>query len=85
MYAKEKTVKSVLYFQVKKWCFVTYRYFNFSGVPTFTQTNMRSCAWKAVVIEASIGVDLHNCEQCNLHDVPGSSRPNYFAYFYIDR
>ena len=31
------------------------------------------------MIEASIGVVLHTCVQCNLHDVPGSKRPNYVA------
>ena len=80
MCAKEKTVKSVLYLQVKNWCFVTYRYFNFSGLPTFTKINMGSCAWKPVVLEASIGVDLYNCEQCNLHDVPGSAACSRFKH-----
>ena len=78
VYAKEKTIKSVLYFQVKNWCFVTYRYFNFSRVPTLTNP-LQTCAWKPVVIAASIGLVLHTCEQCNLHNVPSSRRPNYCA------
>ena len=53
VYANEKTIKSVLYFQVKHWCFVTYRYFDFKRIPKFSK-RLQTCAWKPVIIEASI-------------------------------
>ena len=65
MYAKENADKSVLYFQVKDWCLVTYRYINFSGVPTLTEKHLSACTWKTVVIEASIGLVLHKCARCS--------------------
>ena len=46
-------VKHVLHFQVKKWCFVTYQYFNLSRYPKFAST-LSTYAWKPFVIEASI-------------------------------
>ena len=77
VYAKAKTIKCVLYFQVKNWCFVTYRYFNFGRVPTFTKI-LQTCAWKPVVIEASIG--LVYTIVCNvIYTMYQVQRPNYCA------
>ena len=54
----EKLGNTVLYFQVKKWCFVIYRYFNLSRL--LFPNKLRNCAWKPIVIEASKSAVSHN-------------------------
>ena len=54
----------MFYFQVKNWCFVTYRYFNLSRLPPNFPKKLRNCAWKPIVIEASRCVVSHDL--CNL-------------------